>query len=274
MTSSPQSDIGHAAFVDLETTGFDSESNEIIELAIAVISFDRQTGKMLKVVDKYSGLREPSRSIPRQSTKIHGLTKNDVAGRSLDNTAIARALFKADLVVAHNARFDYPFAVKYMPEFKQLPWHCSLEQINWPLIGATGRKLEYLLELHGIAVDRHHRALDDVKALVNLLRKEHNGQPYFWHLLQAGPMPESVLTKEAKMIKQYELDTDQADKTKDTQQKVEETGKKVQRLGCMLTGLITLPLFGVVLGGPFGLVIGLLVGGLIFWAVLKKGNQK
>lgn len=55
---------------------------------------------------------------------------------------------------------------------------------------------------------------------------------------------------------------------------MEETGKKIQRMGCLLTGLITLPIIGSIAGGPAGLVIGLLIGGLIAWASIKGGKDK
>ncbi len=62
-------------------------------------------------------------------------------------------------------------------------------------------------------------------------------------------------------------------KWEEREKKMEETGKKMQRVGCMLTGLITLPIIGVLIGGPIGLVIGLIIGVLIFVGALSQGKR-
>ncbi len=47
-------------------------------------------------------------------------------------------------------------------------------------------------------------------------------------------------------------------------------GKKMERLGCMLTGLITLPIIGVLVFGPVGLVVGLIIGVIIAAGAMSK----
>lgn len=42
----------------------------------------------------------------------------------------------------------------------------------------------------------------------------------------------------------------------------ERTGSKLQKMGCALTLLITLPIAGVIFFGPLGLVIGIVIGAL------------
>jgi hypothetical protein len=61
-----------------------------------------------------------------------------------------------------------------------------------------------------------------------------------------------------------------ANKGEEWERKIEKTGKKIQRAGCMLTGLITLPIIGVLVGGPIGLVVGLIIGILIFIGAISK----
>ena len=61
-----------------------------------------------------------------------------------------------------------------------------------------------------------------------------------------------------------------ADKWEERGQKMQETGKKVQSVGCLMTGLITIPIIGVVAWGIPGLIIGLTIGGLIAFAAMKK----
>ena len=60
------------------------------------------------------------------------------------------------------------------------------------------------------------------------------------------------------------------DKWEERGKKIEEAGKKTQQVGCLLTGLITIPILGVIFLGVPGLVGGVLIGGLIAYAAMKK----
>ena len=55
-----------AAFVDVETTGLDHRSDEVVELAIVLFAYDRSTGRILDIIDNYTGLRDPGRPIPER----------------------------------------------------------------------------------------------------------------------------------------------------------------------------------------------------------------
>lgn len=81
-------------------------------------------------------------------------------------------------------------------------------------------------------------------------------------------------TKEEKKRLRTEQKAERQRKTKETQEKMEQTGKSIQRTGCMLTGLITLPIIGIIVAGPVGLVGGIIIGGVIFWAVRKQAKQE
>lgn len=61
------------------------------------------------------------------------------------------------------------------------------------------------------------------------------------------------------------------EKTEQHQTKVERAGRKIQRLGYVLTLLFTLPLVGVVLFGFVGLFSGLLIGGI---SVIVMSSEK
>ena len=47
------------SFIDLETTGFDKLSAEIIEIAIKTIMLDIVNGTILKVIHTYESFQEP-----------------------------------------------------------------------------------------------------------------------------------------------------------------------------------------------------------------------
>ncbi|MCE7791865.1 hypothetical protein K8O68_05455 [Salipaludibacillus sp. CUR1] len=53
--------------------------------------------------------------------------------------------------------------------------------------------------------------------------------------------------------------------------RLEVAGRKIQRAGCALTFLLTFPIVGFALFGLMGLVTGLMVGGILFIAMLS-GN--
>lgn len=194
MINNPMDKIGRVAFIDVETTGLSPFEDEIIELALVLVSFNRETGELLELLQKYSGLRKPSKPIPKNAIKIHGITDKDVKGKNLDNKAILRILNQAEFIVAHNASFDYQFAIYYMKEFEGLPWCCAMKQVKWP---GKSKALKNIAKLYGLEdAVKHHRAINDVALMVELLnRNNEHGERFFYELLQAGPAQEGKQIK-------------------------------------------------------------------------------
>jgi DNA polymerase-3 subunit epsilon len=175
---------GLACFVDVETTGLSPQTEEVVELALVLFAFDRSTGEILGVVDEYVGLREPTKPIPPQATKIHGITNAMVKGARLDFDRVESILTRAEFLVAHNARFDRPFAAALSPTAAEKQWVCSMNGIDWYGYGFESKGLQQLLKAHGIRPDKAHRALSDVRASLSLLaRHSSKGKPYFADLL-------------------------------------------------------------------------------------------
>lgn len=176
--------IGVAGFIDVETTGLSPITEEIIEFAICLFTFNRETGEIIQVVDKYVGLREPGKPIPMSASRVHGLYFKDVKGKNLDIDRVHVLLHKAEFLIAHNASFDRGFVVKLFDICQRKPWLCSMNGIKWKNKGFTSKALQNLLRDHGISVDRSHRAEDDVLNAVKLLgTKSRDGKYYFHELL-------------------------------------------------------------------------------------------
>jgi len=160
---------GVAAVVDTETTGLDPRRHEIIELAIVLFAFDRVGGHVRGVIDEYTGLREPGRSIPKAVQKVHGITQDDVRGRRLDDTRVNALLAQAEFLVSHNAAFDHGFVSRLFPTVVGKPWLCSMNGVAWYRRGHVSRSLASLLRDYGLPQTRAHRALDDARSTLLLL---------------------------------------------------------------------------------------------------------
>lgn len=172
------------AIVDVETTGMSKEEDEVVELGLIVCLVNNQTGEVEKVLTELNNLNEPSFSIPPGVTRVHGITDDDVRGKSLDHPKIELLLEQSDLIVAHNASFDRGFVSRYFPFVKNKPWHCSVKGVNWKQYGFVSKKLISLCQAHGLAQTQSHRALDDVKLTLGLLQQTNpEGTPYFLELL-------------------------------------------------------------------------------------------
>jgi len=175
---------GKAAFIDVETTGLNPAYEEIIELAIVLFAFQRETGKIMGIIDEYIGLREPSRPISRGAYLVHRISKRDVRGKTLDHAKIESLISRADFLIAHNAGFDKGFVGKMFPVALSKPWYCSMNDIKWYRKGFPSKALQNLLAAHRIRVDRAHRAGEDVRACLMLLSlMNQNGITYFQEML-------------------------------------------------------------------------------------------
>lgn len=163
-------EIRRGVFVDTETTGLDPESDEVIELALLPFEYERETGVIVSVdhAGALSALRQPSKPIPAESTRIHGISDAMVAGQAIDEARVRAIVEPAHIVLAHNAGFDRPMLEKHWPVFEDKHWACSLEEIDWRGEGLGSARLDYLLWARGF-FHEGHRALSDAEAALFLL---------------------------------------------------------------------------------------------------------
>jgi DNA polymerase III subunit epsilon len=156
-----------AVIVDTETTGLDHTRDEVIELGMVAFLYD-EDGRIGEVIGTFNGLREPSVPIGPEITHLTGITPEMVAGQVLDLAAVERFIEAADLIIAHNARFDRPFCERLSKGFQVKAWACSHSEIAWSGFGFEGSKLGYLLTQCGW-FHQGHRAVEDCHALLEVL---------------------------------------------------------------------------------------------------------
>ncbi len=177
---------GTAAFIDVETTGLSFYDDEVVELAMELIAFDRTTGELLGVVDSYCGLREPSIQISPGAAAVNGLTMAQVRGHRLDANKVRALCERAEFFIAHNASFDRKFTARLFPEVDNKPWLCSMRDIDWYAEGCESRSLASLLSRFCGDSDQAHRASWDASAAVALLScRDSKGRPFLSQILEA-----------------------------------------------------------------------------------------
>ena len=140
----------NVSIVDTETTGLGPGSDEVIGLAILCLRVDRASGRVLGAVGEASQCQEPGRMSPAAES-ITRLQRRDLAGRRFDRHAVDALLAVTDLVVAHNAAVDRPFLEPMFPALEELPWACSLTDIDWRGQGLPEPSIDGLLDRYGLA---------------------------------------------------------------------------------------------------------------------------
>lgn len=163
------------ALVDLETTSLDPMSGAIIEIAVKLLWVDAE-GHLLGHFPIFSWCEDPGHPLDETIVRLTGITDADLVGRKIDDEAVGRLLDRADLLCAHNARFDREWILQRWPDLWEKPWACSCNEVPWQELGLEGRSQPFLLQQHGW-FGRAHRAPADVWAL-------------FWLLQQSRPDPD------------------------------------------------------------------------------------
>jgi DNA polymerase-3 subunit epsilon len=98
--------MSRSVLFDTETTGLDPLAGDrIIEIAAIELIRDLPTGVV------FHRLVDPERDIDPDATRVHGLTRADLAGkpRFADIADELLAFIGGDPLVAHNAMFDFGF---------------------------------------------------------------------------------------------------------------------------------------------------------------------
>ncbi len=149
---------GELIALDLETTGLDPNQDAILE--IAAVRF--QDGA---IIEEFSTLVDPARSIPAIVTQITGLTDDDVVGAPRIAQAIPRLIaFAGDApIIAHNISSDAGFLNKVGALQNNL--RLDTYELGATLLPRAPRyTLGALAAYVGVDLVRAHRALDDARA--------------------------------------------------------------------------------------------------------------
>ena len=167
----PQGDrVTRALVVDVETTGLDLDEDVIIELAMRPFVYDG-LGHVLEIGEGRSWREDPGVPLAPEIVALTGLTDADLSWQFIDDEEVLALVAYADLLIAHNAAFDRPMFERRFPNAPLCAWACSCEEVDWRGAGFEGRSLGYLVMQAGWFHDGH-RALNDVDAVVQLLRHE------------------------------------------------------------------------------------------------------
>lgn len=157
------------AILDTETTGTNSNQDKIIELGMVLVEVCPQTGLAYRVVRVFNELEDPGIPIPEESTRIHHISDEMVAGKRINDSEVEALISGVSLVVAHNASFDRVFVEDRFPIFTTKAWACSFRQIPWSEEGISSGKLEFLAYNCGFHYTGH-RASTDCHALLEVLQ--------------------------------------------------------------------------------------------------------
>lgn len=179
----PDGPVRRALLLDVETTGLDPLSVDIIEFGAVLFEYSPDTGAIYAVLDEYGALNDPGQPIPAEVTELTGITDEMVKGKAYDASRIEGLLSGADLVLAHNAKYDRQVMERFFPIAAEKPWGCTCSQVPWVQLGFGSAKLDYLLYRSGFFTDSH-RAVNDCHAAVFLLTRQVNDRPIMSILLE------------------------------------------------------------------------------------------
>jgi DNA polymerase-3 subunit epsilon len=155
---------------DTETTGLNPfDGDRIVEFAAVELHVDSDF--QVTGTDSHSFLFNPGIPIPRESTRITGISDEDVADKPAFSTGAAevRSLLENAIIIAHNLAFDQAFLRLAFKEC-DMGWPVTVAEIDtlrlsqrW-LDHLKQHRLGIVAESLGISMDTAHRAAHDAEA--------------------------------------------------------------------------------------------------------------
>ncbi|MBO6157881.1 MAG: PolC-type DNA polymerase III [Firmicutes bacterium] len=151
---------------DIETTGFNKESDRIIEIGAVKVQ-----GR--EIVDRFSRFIDPEMPIPEHITKLTSITDDDVRGQGTIREVLPE--FKAWVgdaaFVAHNASFDTGFIANKNEKLGYAPMDNTIVdtlELARGLYDLKRYTLDSVAKALGVDLRSHHRAVDDAEATAGI----------------------------------------------------------------------------------------------------------
>lgn len=152
--------------IDIETTGLDPQHGHITE--IAAIRAEVGSGGYIREIGRFQTYvaLPPGVEIPDFVGKLSGIKSSDLENAPTKTIAVSMASSFANgtRVVAHNAPFDLAFT-----NFEAWPQPFACTRAMSRLVDPDeNASLAPTCERYGIALNGHHRAMNDVEATLQL----------------------------------------------------------------------------------------------------------
>ena len=173
--------LTNVLFVDTETTGLGQEYQPV-SIGAVLSEVDVHTGFIQREVFSYYGLRNPSCEISPGALRIHGLSKAELTGLEFDTRQLVCMFGVADLIVAHNSKFDRGM-LRFIDN-EDRNWGCSCWDVDWPKeIG--GKSLDAICAYFSVGRESPHNSISDTRAMISVLQQRKvDGSAYLLQLLE------------------------------------------------------------------------------------------
>lgn len=160
---------GEFIVFDIETTGFSSQNDRIIEIGAVKV-------KDGKILERYDRFVDPEMPIPAKITELTGISDDMVKGAGNIEEVLPDFLkfIGNRLLIAHNANFDTSF-IRRAAERQKLsftnPYLDTVAMSHYVNADLAHHKLDSLAKYFGLGDFNHHRACDDAEMLALIFFK-------------------------------------------------------------------------------------------------------
>ena len=152
--------------VDVETTGFDSKKEKIIEIGMIKVVGGN-------IVEEFSSLINPGKPIPARITSLTGISDDNIKDAPIFSDIAVKIdeFIGSSLILAHNAPFDAGFISNELAVCnitKQLVYFDTLALARKAYPSLPSHKLSAMATYLQLSDSQNHRALDDARLALNL----------------------------------------------------------------------------------------------------------
>ncbi len=185
------SQFDHIIVLDVETTGLNHKTDEIIEFGGLCLSQDGNSYKTDEELNMLIRLSAGHKLTPF-ITELTGITQKALDHQGLDKkTACSKLVHLLNksrpLVVAYNAQFDLCFLYYFLNTFQQAGLLKNIRMLDAMTIYKDRQdyphKLANAIDVYQLKTQNTHRAIDDARAAFELLDAMDKERPDLEHYL-------------------------------------------------------------------------------------------
>jgi DNA polymerase III subunit epsilon len=164
-------------FFDFETTGLSGERDQIIEIGAILLE---RVNDQYRVAEEMSALVLADRPLPEKIIEITHITDEMLLRDGITQETACHRLFnmytdEKTLLVAYNIQFDLSFITSLFKKYKDRNFTIKNDILDVMAIYKDRQRYPHRLDnavsTYHIEIPNTHRALDDIKATLEVLKK-------------------------------------------------------------------------------------------------------